>query len=280
MPEYLYFNAKSPKYVNQYTGPIIDNGTTLENIYRLNMGGGQISVEDDTGMYRSWDKDDYYITEEYIDAIGFTPVYYWDNNSIMYTIETPNYTAPEAVYQTQSSMGKEGFFLQSDLVVFRIFINNQTAEEKADLFYWTQGSGYPVFKDYIGVSTDSLLPSVRCVRFSLGEVKATTHEFDDNLVIGNSGFVLCARPVIIQSWPKQEVNLSEWGKFCHQKGILHNIIDPELRVMIAPECLRHFGVVAVSCLNDQGSDRPAMEKVVWDLEFALKLQEAAEKTVG
>ncbi|KAI3760860.1 hypothetical protein L1987_51260 [Smallanthus sonchifolius] len=176
MPENLYFNAKTPKYVNQYTGPVIDNNTGLETIYRLNMGGGQVSVKDDTGMYRSWDQDNYFI---YGAAIGLTPVY---DNPIVYTTETPNYTAPEVVYQTQRSMGKlsdkynltwilpvdSGFYYMLRLhfcniipqytnrgqVVFKIFINNQTAEVEADLFYWTQGSGYPVFKDYIVFVSD------------------------------------------------------------------------------------------------------------------------------
>ncbi|KAI3760855.1 hypothetical protein L1987_51255 [Smallanthus sonchifolius] len=341
MPENLYFNNKAPKYVGQNTGPDIDKDAAIENIYRLNMGGGDIASKDDTGMYRSWDQDNNYI---YGAAIGKTPV---TNKSIMYTMETPNYTAPELVYQTQRSMGKlsdkynltwilpvdSGFYYMLRLhfcniipqytkvgqVVFTIFINNQTAEKDFDLLFWTQGSDSPVFKDYIvfvnnqpdgrktlvlmsiivlivfrqrrSVKQDgsthsllpsehSLLPSGRCSRFSLGELKAATHEFDDNLIIGNGGFVLCARPVLITGLPKQEVNLAEWGKLSHKKGTLHNIIDPELRDVIAPECLRQFGVVAVSCLNDQGSDRPTMEKVVWDLEFALKLQEDAEKTVS
>ena len=34
-------------------------------------------------------------------------------------------------------------------VVSRIFIYNQRAEDEADLFHWTQSSGYPVFTDYV-----------------------------------------------------------------------------------------------------------------------------------
>nr|XP_043616186.1 receptor-like protein kinase FERONIA [Erigeron canadensis] len=51
-------------------------------------------------------------------------------------------------------------YTKSHRVVFTIFINNQTAEERADLFFWTQGSGYPFFKDYV-VFVNSLdgLPS-------------------------------------------------------------------------------------------------------------------------
>ncbi|KAM0039925.1 putative protein kinase RLK-Pelle-CrRLK1L-1 family [Helianthus debilis subsp. tardiflorus] len=599
MPENLYFNAKIPKVVNQYTGPIINNNTTLENIYRLNMGGGQLSSQDDTGMYRAWDQDNNYI---YGAAIGLTPLY---NNPIMYTTETPNYVAPEAVYQTQRSMGKlsnkynltwllpvdSGFYYMLRLhfcniipqytkkgqVVFKIFINNRTANEEVDLFYMTQGSGYPVFLDYvvfvnntgghrgkldlwlamhpnpnselyldaylnglevfklsmngnlsspnpelrvdhprpslvsptkankktpafatiIGVvggcfvlvlfvlifiilsrqrrithhstttdksswgqtSSDATLPSDRCHRFTLQEVKMATDEFNENCSIGSGGFgkvykgymdnattivaikrlnpsssqgfheffteisllsklqhvhlvsiigycvedgemvlvydymahgtlrehlyktnnpplpwkrrldicigaakglnylhsmekraiihrdvkstnilldenwvakvsdfglsklgskdpskthvstgvkgsfgyidpeycrtkqlteksdvysfgvvlfeVLCARPAIVQQVRDEQVNLAEWGKSCHRKGTLEEIIDPNLSGEIAPRCLRKFGEVASSCLHEIGSERPEMEEVVWGLEFALELQEAA-----
>ncbi|KAJ0832845.1 putative protein kinase RLK-Pelle-CrRLK1L-1 family [Helianthus annuus] len=176
VPENLYFNAKTPKYVNQYSGPIIDNSTALENIYRLNMDGGQVSDNYDTGMYRSWYQDNKYIFGA---ASGVTWVY---DDPIMYTMDTPNYTAPELVYRTQRSMGSladkynltwilpvdSGFYYMLRLhfcniiqaytninyAEFRIFINNQTAENQADLFFWTQGSGYPVYKDYIVFAND------------------------------------------------------------------------------------------------------------------------------
>ncbi|GKA77237.1 receptor-like protein kinase FERONIA [Tanacetum coccineum] len=171
MPQNLYFNATQPKPVGMITGPIISNKIALETVYRLNVGGGQISGINDTGMYRPWGQDNIYI---YGAATGETQVY---ENPITYTIETPNYTAPELIYQTQRSMGPlakrynltwilpvdSGFYYMIRLhfcniirqyskrndVIFMIFINNQTAEEEADLFYWTKGSGYPVFKDYV-----------------------------------------------------------------------------------------------------------------------------------
>ncbi|MFS7970990.1 putative protein kinase RLK-Pelle-CrRLK1L-1 family [Helianthus anomalus] len=102
MPEDLY-NSKKRKSVGVTNGPVIDNKMALENIYRLNMGGGHVSGNGDTGMYRSWGPDNNYI---YSAAIGLTPVY--DQlKPIMYTTETPNYTAPELVYRTQRSMGSQ-----------------------------------------------------------------------------------------------------------------------------------------------------------------------------
>ena len=40
-------------------------------------------------------------------------------------------------------------------VMFMILMNNLMAEEQADLFHWTQGSRYAVFKDYGVFMTDA-----------------------------------------------------------------------------------------------------------------------------
>ncbi|KAM0033456.1 putative protein kinase RLK-Pelle-CrRLK1L-1 family [Helianthus debilis subsp. tardiflorus] len=573
MPDNLYFNSKKLKYVGVINGPVIDNKMALENIYRLNMGGGYIAGTEDTGMYRSWNPDGIYIFGA---AIGLMPFY--GQKPIMYTTETPNYTAPEIVYQTQRSMGKQsnkynltwrlpvdsGFYY-----MLRLHFCNIIPQ------YTKRGSGYPVYEDYVvlvvnpdgsrgkqdlwvtmhpnsaseeyldaylnglevfKLSTDgslaspnpeanfptsptgqtgtgkrndnkppyafiiggiggalvllsilvllvfrkqrrvkhynatedksshSTLPSDRCRRFSLKEVRAATNEFNDDFVIGIGGFgkvykgyidntatavaikrlnessnqgfqefhteigflsklrhvqlvsligycqdegemilvydymahgtlrehlyktdkpplswkrrlqicigaakglqylhtcakrtiihrdvkstnilldenwvakvsdfglsklgprdqaqnhvstlvkgsigyvdpeyyrsqqltdksdvysfgvvlleVLCARPVMIQALPQEQVSLAEWGKSCYKTGSLNKIIDPKVRSVIALECLRQFGDVAMRCLKEQGSERPAMDDVVWGLEFALELQEAADKTVG
>ncbi|KAJ0694536.1 putative non-specific serine/threonine protein kinase [Helianthus annuus] len=88
--------------------------------------------------------------------------------------------------------------------------------------------------------------------------------------------VLCARPVIHAGLRDEQVSLAEWGKTYHQKGTLIEIIDPKISGEIASWCLRKLGEVASKCLQEEGSERPAMEEVVWRLEFALQLQEDAE----
>ncbi|XWS75682.1 hypothetical protein CRYUN_Cryun01aG0112300 [Craigia yunnanensis] len=89
---------------------------------------------------------------------------------------------------------------------------------------------------------------------------------------------LCARPPVIQNLPKKQVSLAHWGPICCQRGTLDQIIDPYLTGdQIAPECLKKFGEIAETCVSDKAIERPTMSDVVWSLEFALQLQETAEK---
>ncbi|XP_049385493.1 receptor-like protein kinase FERONIA [Solanum stenotomum] len=76
--------------------------------------------------------------------------------------------------------------------------------------------------------------------------------------------------------PKGQVNFSDWACRSCKKGNLQQIIDPNLEGQIAPECLNKFAEAAYNCLKDQGVQRPSMNDVVWNLEFILKLQDAAD----
>ncbi|XP_027066322.1 receptor-like protein kinase FERONIA [Coffea arabica] len=92
--------------------------------------------------------------------------------------------------------------------------------------------------------------------------------------------VLCGRAPIILDLPQEQVNLAEWAKKCYKKGIIHRVVDPDVKGEIAPQCLRIFAETANNCLKDQGIQRPGMDDVVGGLEFALQVQEAAENEGG
>lgn len=88
--------------------------------------------------------------------------------------------------------------------------------------------------------------------------------------------VICARPALVPSLPRQMVNLAEWGMECHKRGQLHQIIDPHLAGKIMPEALNKYVETAGKCLADFGVDRPKMGDVVRNLEAVLQLQESGE----
>ncbi|KAF5463734.1 hypothetical protein F2P56_013876 [Juglans regia] len=87
--------------------------------------------------------------------------------------------------------------------------------------------------------------------------------------------VLCARPAINAMVSGKQVNLAEWAMLCKKEGTLEEIVDPSLKGQIDPNSQRRFIETAEKCLQELGADRPTMDDVVWDLEYALQLQQTA-----
>ncbi|KAH7532765.1 hypothetical protein FEM48_Zijuj04G0056800 [Ziziphus jujuba var. spinosa] len=89
--------------------------------------------------------------------------------------------------------------------------------------------------------------------------------------------VLCARPPILRSVETRQMNLGQWMRCCYSEEKVYEIVDKHLSGKIAPECLRKYCEIAVTCMDENGSQRPSMNEVAWGLEFALQLQLSAEE---
>uniref|UniRef100_M1CZ01 Pto-like serine/threonine kinase n=1 Tax=Solanum tuberosum TaxID=4113 RepID=M1CZ01_SOLTU len=85
--------------------------------------------------------------------------------------------------------------------------------------------------------------------------------------------VLCARPALDRSLPREQVNLANCEMNSQEKRQLKHIIDPDLLGKVRPDSFRKFGETTVKCLAESGVDRPSMGEVLWNLEYALHLQE-------
>ncbi|KAF6170495.1 hypothetical protein GIB67_031903 [Kingdonia uniflora] len=89
--------------------------------------------------------------------------------------------------------------------------------------------------------------------------------------------VLCARPALDPALPREQVNLAEWAMNWKRKGLLNKIVDSKLAGLINPESMKKFAEAAEKCLADYGVDRPSMGDVLWNLEYALQLQESSSQ---
>ncbi|RZC56587.1 hypothetical protein C5167_015447 [Papaver somniferum] len=85
--------------------------------------------------------------------------------------------------------------------------------------------------------------------------------------------VLCARPAIDPQLSRDQMNLAEWAMLWQKKGLLEQIIDPQLMGKIDLKSLKKYGDTAEKCLSDYSVGRPSMGDVLWNLEYALQLQE-------
>ncbi|XP_052178028.1 receptor-like protein kinase THESEUS 1 [Diospyros lotus] len=87
--------------------------------------------------------------------------------------------------------------------------------------------------------------------------------------------VLCTRPALNPVLPREQVNIAEWAMTWQKKGMLDQIMDPNLVGKVNPSSLKKFGETAEKCLADHGVDRPSMGDVLWNLEYALQLEETS-----
>ncbi|XP_074311052.1 receptor-like protein kinase THESEUS 1 [Silene latifolia] len=87
--------------------------------------------------------------------------------------------------------------------------------------------------------------------------------------------VLCCRPALNPVLPRDQVNIAEWAMTWQKKGMLDRIMDSNLVDKVNSASLKKFGETAEKCLADHGADRPSMGDVLWNLEYALQLEETS-----
>ncbi|BFG26508.1 hypothetical protein CerSpe_127820 [Prunus speciosa] len=181
MPTNLYYTASESHGVDHVGNEVkyrIENSTAMEMVYRINVGGSALSFYQDTGMYRNWDSS----VEEQNKYLSSSPSVLPQNVSIQLKfVKTPNYSAPDLVYQTGRSMGNNNtrnksynnltwefpvdpkfFYLlrlhfcefEPEIMdtgdrSFLIYVENQLAEPRADIIVWSGGNGIPIYRDYV-----------------------------------------------------------------------------------------------------------------------------------
>ncbi|KAH7520250.1 hypothetical protein FEM48_Zijuj08G0124200 [Ziziphus jujuba var. spinosa] len=104
------------------------------------------------------------------------------------------------------------------------------------------------------------------LKISFPEIQFATNNFDPRLLIGKGGFGSVYRGT-----------LPNGKQVAVKRGVLEEIIDPSLRGQIDSNSLRKFSDIAEKCLQEDGADRPTMSDVIWDLEYALQLQQTATR---
>jgi hypothetical protein len=106
-------------FIVQHVRYRIDNGTALEMLYRINVGGSSVSSTEDIRMFRSWRPDDKYLTQDKTSVVLV-------NTSIELSFtKIASYTAPKDVYQTAKTMGKNKAITKSYNLTWEFPVDSQ-----------------------------------------------------------------------------------------------------------------------------------------------------------
>ncbi|EYU44215.1 hypothetical protein MIMGU_mgv1a000477mg [Erythranthe guttata] len=167
MPTGLYFTPEGELgalVVGQKYRFYIDNTTAFELVRRLNVGGTTISPAEDSRMFRRWDEDSTYLMEagsfpvETLTTVGYrgtsthvAPIKVYDTARTMQTVTTNNLTWRIPVDLGFRYLTRLHFSELHPRIAqqFSIFINNQIAENDANIIQRGGESGVAVYRDYI-----------------------------------------------------------------------------------------------------------------------------------
>ncbi|KAL8235223.1 hypothetical protein R6Q59_021323 [Mikania micrantha] len=91
--------------------------------------------------------------------------------------------------------------------------------------------------------------------------------------------VLCGKQAVDRGVDEEHWGLATWAQDSIKEGRLKQIVDPDLREIISPKCLKEFALLADRCLHSRPKQRPTMAEVVMGLESILALQEKPDSTL-
>ncbi|CAK7326405.1 unnamed protein product [Dovyalis caffra] len=245
MPSKLYMqeDASFP-LVGQPSHYSMGRSTALEMMHRMNIGGDAISGLKDTGMFRRWTRDDDYFKTDDGNTSSVE-----SEGEVKSSLLVPTYAAPVQVYasartilHTTDSKHRArwlcpvdyGFYYLVRLHfceisriinrdcqrVFSIYIDNQTAEDHADVFNWSNGAGIPIYRDYI-VNFSSYGEGIKYLSVAIGTNNRSSAEYGGPILNGLEIFKLSdlsnnlAGPhpfgVIVAPHPQSSVENDEEG---------------------------------------------------------------------
>ncbi|KAF5737061.1 receptor-like protein kinase ANXUR1 [Tripterygium wilfordii] len=191
------------------------NSSSTQTMFRLNVGGQFIPATKDSGLTRTW-----YDDSPYLFGAAFGVTSEADKNvTIRYSKDVPEYIAPLDVYSTSRSMGptaklNQNFNLtwvfqvdanftyivrfhfcefqltKANQRVFDIFLNNQTAQEAADVIAWAGSEGVPVYKDYAVYVADQVGDADNEIWVALHPSVSMKPEYYDSILNGLEIFKL------------------------------------------------------------------------------------------
>ncbi|XWS38937.1 hypothetical protein CRYUN_Cryun18bG0006500 [Craigia yunnanensis] len=171
---------QQPAALVGYSDQSVDfQSSSLQTMFRINVGGQSIAPNNDSGLTRTWYDDSPYL---FGSAFGVTSEA-GKNVRIQYSKDVTEDIAPLNVYNTARTMGPDPkvnqnynltwvfqvdanftyvvrlHFCEFQLTkinqrVFDIFVNNQTAQSGADVIGWAGSQGIPVYKDYAAYVND------------------------------------------------------------------------------------------------------------------------------
>ncbi|PWA82359.1 protein kinase superfamily protein [Artemisia annua] len=167
------------------------------------------------------------------------------------------------------------------LAIFVLFKSRNKSRTKKQ----GESNGWTPLRVYAGSSRSKSSEgthNVTRLKIPFVDLQSGTNNFDKNLIIGSGGFGIVYKAILRDNLKvavkrgvpgSRQVNLGEWAVQWQRKGLIKRIVDPRIADQIKPESLKKYGDTAEKCLADYGVDRPTMGDVLWNLEYALQLQE-------